>query len=75
MITNVCFTVMLRDKTIIRRRLRTPPRKMFTAEGLEQLLADEAGRIEQFFPGREFRLVPLRGGKHFNFVEDPVLTL
>ena len=32
------------------------------------MLKFEAERVEQFFPGLEFRLVPLQGG-NFNFVE------
>jgi len=42
-----------------------------TAKGVDALLDQEAARVEQFFPGLEFRLVPLRDG-HFNFMEIPL---
>jgi hypothetical protein len=67
-ITNVCFTVRLLDGQFVRRRMRTPPGKQLAPEGLEALLVSEAKRVEEHFPGREFRLVPLHGG-NFNFVE------
>jgi hypothetical protein len=68
-ITSVHITVALLDGQKIRRTLRTPPQKALSAEGVEAVLQQEAERVEQFFPDREFRLVPLRGGRDFNFVE------
>jgi hypothetical protein len=50
------------------RRLRTPPHTRLTSAGVDALLHQEAERVEQYFPGAEFRLVPLRNGS-FNFVE------
>jgi len=70
MITNLCFTVCLADGQKIRRRLKTLPRMQLTAEGLEAVISEEAAFVEKCFPGREFRLVPLRG-RAFNFVEQP----
>jgi hypothetical protein len=69
MITSVQITVALLDGQKIRRHLRTPPQNALTPDGVESVLQQEAARVEQFFPGREFRLVPLRGGRDFNFVE------
>jgi hypothetical protein len=68
MITNLCFTVRLANGEYFRRRMRTPPGMQLGPEGVEALLASEAKRVEQYFPGKEFRLVPLRNGD-FNFVE------
>ncbi len=68
MITNVCFTVRLANGESFRHRMRTPPGQALSAIGVEALLESEANRVEQYFPGKEFRLVPLRNGD-FNFVE------
>lgn len=50
------------------RKQTAPAGKLFADSGIEQLLKIEAYRLEQWFPGKEFRLVPLRDG-NFNFVE------
>jgi hypothetical protein len=65
------FKVVRLDGTTATRRLRTPAHRRLTAKGVEWLLLQEADRMERFFPGLEFRLVPLRDG-NFNFVEIPV---
>jgi hypothetical protein len=65
---NLTVTAILLNGKRFTRRLRTPPKKYLKPEGVEAVLAEEASRVEQFFPDREFRLVPLRDG-NFNFVE------
>jgi len=62
------ITTILCDGTRATRHLRTAPNQFLSPAGVETLLGQEADRVEQFFPGREFRLVPLRDG-NFNFVE------
>jgi hypothetical protein len=71
----VDIKVVLLDGQKVTRHLRTPKHyQRLTKAGIEQLLDIEADRLEQFFPGKEFRLVPLRGCA-FNFVEiAPELT-
>jgi hypothetical protein len=61
------LTVIRLNGTRFRRHLRTLPNQFLSPAG-EGWLKKEADRVEQFFPGLEFRLVPLRGG-NFNFVE------
>ena len=56
------------------RHLRTPPGRFLSPQGIDALLDAEAKRVEEYFPGLEFRLVPLRGGINFNFVEVPKLA-
>jgi hypothetical protein len=68
MITNLSFTVCLADGKKIRRRLKTLPGMQLTAGGLDAIVTEEAALVEKCWPGREFRLVPLRG-RAFNFVE------
>jgi hypothetical protein len=58
------------DGSKVVRRLRTEAHRRLTPVGINAMLRQEADRVEQFFPGLEFRLVPLRGG-NFNFVEIP----
>ena len=58
--TRVDITTILRNGQRGRRSLRTPPNQFLTPAGLDALLQQEAARVEQFFPGVEFRLVPLR---------------
>lgn len=60
-------TILLNGERAV-RHLRTPPNQFWSPNGIEHLLEQEAERVESFFPGREFRLVPLRDG-NFNFVE------
>jgi hypothetical protein len=62
--------VILRNGERVTRHLRTPPHTRITEHGTDMLWKQEADRLQQFFPGREFRLVPLRDG-NFNFVEIP----
>jgi hypothetical protein len=59
--------VRLNGQTVT-RHLRTPRGRRLTGAGTDALLKQEAERVEQFFPGLEFRLVPLHSGS-FNFVE------
>jgi len=65
---NIRLSVILRDKKKTSKIVRTPPGKVFTEKVIEDVLRHEADLVEKFFPGREFRLVPLTGGQ-FNFVE------
>jgi hypothetical protein len=62
--------VIFDDGRRVTRHLRTPAHTRLTEVGKEALLHQEADRLEQFFPGLEFRLVPLQGGS-FNFVQIP----
>jgi hypothetical protein len=66
--TRLDVTVVRLDGKRVARCLHTPPGQFLSERGVNALLLQEAERVEQFFPGVEFRLVPLRGGK-FNFVE------
>lgn len=65
---NLRITTIMSDGKRVTRNLRTPPGQLFTESGIDALLEREAARVEEFFPGRDFRLVPLRDGS-FNFVE------
>ncbi len=65
---NLTIRVFFLEGTCHTRRLRTRPGQYMTPEGIEAQLKHEADLIERCFPGREFRLVPLRDG-NFNFVE------
>ena len=65
---HVVFHAILLDGTRIRHPWSAPPGRFLLPEGLEKLLEWEADRVEAFFPGLEFRLVPLRDG-NFNLVE------
>ena len=58
------------------RRLRTQTHiRRLTSSQVDEVLHQEAERVEQYFPGAEFRLVPLRNGS-FNFVEiEPEVAL
>lgn len=47
---------------------KAPHGKILTAGGVDEILKAMATYVEQAFPDREFRLVPLRDG-NFNFVE------
>lgn len=62
------FTVRRLNGEVATRRLRTPKHTRLTEAGREMLLEQEVDRVERFFPGLEFRLVPVRDG-NFNFVE------
>jgi hypothetical protein len=66
--TNIRLQVILRDNKRVSKIVRTPPGRVFTESGIESVLRSEAEMVEKFFPGREFRMVPLSGGT-FNFVE------
>jgi len=65
---NIVFHVILKDGTRFRHPMRTKPGRFLTPEDVEKLLKSEADTVERFFPGLEFRLVPLQGG-NFNLVE------
>ena len=62
------ITVVRLNGTRVARHVRTPPGEFMSEKDFEAALKQEVERVEEFFPGIEFRLVPLRGGK-FNFVE------
>jgi hypothetical protein len=66
--TRLTITTILCDGQRARRELRTPPGQFLSPAGIDAQLEVEAKRVEEFFAGREFRLVPLRDG-NFNFVE------
>jgi hypothetical protein len=61
-------TVVRLDGRRATRSLKAMKGQLLTPLGLEAALKHEAERVEQYFPGLEFRLVPLRDG-NFNFVE------
>jgi hypothetical protein len=65
---NLKVTVVRLDGRRMTRSLRTAPGQVLTPTGVEMTLRQEAERVETYFPGLEFRLVPLRDG-NFNFVE------
>jgi hypothetical protein len=71
MLRHVSITVITLDGKRLRRRVCATPRKRFTSDGVEEILNSEAERLEQAFPGRAFRLIPLQGCA-FNLVEVPV---
>ncbi len=73
--TRVNITTILCDGRKFRRSVRTLPNQFLSAEGIETVLATEATRVEEFFSGLEFRLVPLCGGNNFNFVQVPPESL
>jgi hypothetical protein len=68
--SRLTVTVVRLDGRRAVRNIRTPPNQFFTPAGVEEQLKFEADRVENYFPGLEFRLVPLRDG-NFNFVEVP----
>lgn len=67
---NVRFMVILSDGKRFPKIVRAPAGRRISAKGIEAVLSEEASIVERFFPGREFRLVPLASGD-FNFVEMP----
>jgi hypothetical protein len=66
--TRITVTVVRLNGQRVVRNLRTSPGQYLTPKGLEEQLRIEAERVEHFFKGCEFRLVPLTGGC-FNFIE------
>lgn len=65
---NVRFSVILSDGKRFPKIVRAPAGKLLTEAAIDAVLAQEATVIEKYFPGREFRLVPLASGD-FNFIE------
>lgn len=65
---NIRFSVILIDGKRFPKIVRAPAGRLFTETAIENLLAREAEIIDKYFPGREFRLVPLTS-RDFNFVE------
>jgi len=61
-------SIFLLDGTKERKRVSAPAGKRWTDNGIDQILKNFATYCDRAFPGREFRLVPLRDG-NFNFVE------
>jgi hypothetical protein len=68
--TRLTVTVVRLDGKRATRHIRTLPGQYLTPVGVDAQLQQEAERVERYFPGIEFRLVPLTGGC-FNFVEIP----
>ena len=66
--SRLTITTILLDGKRHRRELRTPPGQFLSPRGVNAQLDEEANRVEEFFPGLEFRLVQLSDGS-FNFVE------
>jgi hypothetical protein len=64
---NIRLAVILQDGKRHTKIVRAPAGRQFTDPAVDAVLDNEAQLIEKFFPGREFRLVPLDKG--FNFVE------
>jgi hypothetical protein len=69
--TRITIKTILCDGRKATRHLRTPPNTFLSPQNIDALLDAEAKRVEEYFPGLEFRLVPLAGGITFNFVEVP----
>jgi len=67
---NLTLKVRLLDGNTVVRKVRAPAGRRLTDKGVDQVLENIGAQIEGSFPGREFRLVPLRDG-NFNFVEIP----
>ena len=66
--SRIDITVVCLNGRRFQRHLRTQPNSFLSPELVNEALLQEATRVEEHFPGREFRLVPLVGGR-FNFVE------
>jgi hypothetical protein len=66
--SRMTVTTILLDGKRLTRNIRTLPGQYMSPAGVESQLENEVRRVDEFFPGREFRLVPLRDG-NFNFVE------
>lgn len=64
----IIFTLCYLNGKKQRERINTPSGHVWTAKGIENLLTAQCEYVTNAFPGREFRLVPLRDG-NFNFVE------
>lgn len=62
------IVTVMPDGKRFRRVLKAPPGKGLTEIHRENILADFAGKLEQSFPGVEFKLLPIAGGRQFNFV-------
>jgi hypothetical protein len=71
MLRHVSITVVMLDGKRVRRRVRAAPGMELTPAGVDGILESQAEQIDQAFPGRAFRLVPLRDCA-FNLVEVPV---
>jgi hypothetical protein len=69
LVRNIKLCVIFLDGKRLRRTVHAAPGSRLTPDGVDMLLETEAERVEAFFPGREFRLVPLRDAGQFNFVE------
>lgn len=65
----IIITIQFLDGKLERQRINAPHGRHFNDRGVDQLLAAHATYVEQAFPSKEFRLVPLAGGRAFNFVE------
>jgi hypothetical protein len=66
--SRIDITVVCLNGRRFQRHLRTQPNVFMSPQQVDQALLQEASRVDEHFPGRQFRLVPLTGGR-FNFVE------
>ena len=49
--------------------IRTPKGKQFSQQGIERLQSEMASKVEESFPGHDYRFVPI-GKTEFNFVHE-----
>jgi hypothetical protein len=71
MFRHVSITVITLDGKRVRRRVRAAPGMKLTPAGIDRILESQANQLEEAFPGRAFRLVPLQSCA-FNLIEVPV---
>lgn len=58
------------NKSPKKRLFRAPPGKMLTPQGVDSVLTQTVNAIEQeWFPGHEYRFVPIGPGE-FNFIHE-----
>lgn len=55
------------NKKFERQVLHAPPRRLFTGDGVNQILLRTINKIEEKFPSEDYRMVPI-GPAAFNFV-------
>ena len=53
------------------QRVNAQPNTVFTDQGVDDVLTAAVAQTEEMYPGREFRLIPLRDGS-FSFVEQRI---
>jgi hypothetical protein len=62
------LSIITLDGKCIKKIVKTPPRKIFTADGIERMLLSLSQSIEKDYPDADFRLVPL-GPAEFKFIQ------